>query len=85
MFYSIENLAAATCDMAREIYGDDSFTLHLSEFEGNQRRYLIDCIDSNFVPSVGDKVTEFAELVAEYIRSRYAIYIEFRSFIINIL
>jgi hypothetical protein len=30
-------------------------------FEGPERRWLVDCIDSNFVSSVGARVTEFEE------------------------
>jgi perosamine synthetase len=73
MFYSIENLAAATCDMVREIYGDEFIPLHRPLFNGNEKQYLIDCIDSNFVSSVGVKVTEFEEKVAEFTGSKYAV------------
>ena len=37
---------------------------HRPVFEGNERQYLVDCIDSNFVSSVGAKVTEFEQRIA---------------------
>lgn len=61
------------CDFARNIYGDKFIPLHRPIFEGNEKRYLIDCIDSNFVSSVGEKVTEFEEKIAEYTGSKHAV------------
>ena len=36
-------------------------------------RYLLDCIDSNFVSSVGAKVVEFEQQIAAFTGSKYAI------------
>ena len=58
---------------AKDIYGDDFVPLHRPVFEGNERKYVVDCIDSNFVSSVGLKVNEFEEKVREFTGSRYAI------------
>ena len=60
-------------DFAKELYGNDFIPLHRPIFEGNERKYLLDCIDSNFVSSVGSKVTEFEQMIAEYTGSKYAI------------
>ena len=60
-------------EQAKLIFGDDFIPLHRPVFEGNERQYLIDCIDSNFVSSVGAKVTEFEEKVAEFTGSKYAV------------
>ena len=60
-------------DLARNIYGDEFIPLHRPIFEGNERKYLVDCIDSNFVSSVGVKVAEFEEKIAEYTGSKYAV------------
>lgn len=68
-----ENLTRNTVDFARKIYGYDFIPLHRPTFEGNERQYLLDCIDSNFVSSVGEKVAEFENKVAEYTGSKYAI------------
>ena len=62
-----------TVAFAKSIFGDDFIPLHRPVFQGNERQYLIDCIDSNFVSSIGKKVTEFEEKVAEFTGSKYAI------------
>ena len=66
-------LAEATVLFSRSIYGNSFIPLHRPVFEGNERQYLSDCIDSNFVSSVGAKVTEFEEKVAEFTGSKYAV------------
>ena len=60
-------------ELARQIYSEDFIPLHRPVFEGNERQYLVDCIDSNFVSSVGAKVAELEEKVAEFTGSKYAI------------
>lgn len=60
-------------ERARAIYGDEFIPLHRPVFEGSEREYLVDCIDSNFVSSVGKRVTEFERLVAEYTGSKHAV------------
>lgn len=47
--------------------------LHRPVFEGNERQYLVDCIDSNFVSSVGARVTEFEQQVATFTGARFAV------------
>ena len=49
---------------AKLIFGNDFIPLHRPIFNGNEKKYLIDCIDSNFVSSVGKKVSEFEEKIA---------------------
>ena len=70
---NIQDLARESVAFVREVYGDGFTPLHRPVFAGNERRYLIDCIDSNFVSSVGAKVTEFEEKVAEFTGSKYAV------------
>jgi perosamine synthetase len=60
-------------EFARSLFGDGFIPLHRPVFEGNERQYLVDCIDSNFVSSVGEKVTEFEQKIAAFTGSRYAI------------
>ncbi|MEQ8800539.1 MAG: LegC family aminotransferase [Haliea sp.] len=55
------------------IFGDGFVPLHRPVFEGNERQYLVDCIDSNFVSSVGTKVTEFEQRIADFAGSKYAV------------
>ena len=73
MSESIKSLANQTVSLARSIYGDDFIPLHRPIFEGNERQYLVDCIDSNFVSSVGAKVTELEDKVAKFTGSKYAV------------
>lgn len=62
-----------TISFAKNIFGEEFIPLHRPVFEGNEKQYLNDCIDSNFVSSVGAKVTEFEEKIAEFTGSRHAI------------
>ena len=58
----------------RDIYKTKNFIpLHEPRFLGNEKKYLIDCIDSTFVSSVGKFVNRFEEKVAEYTGANYAI------------
>ena len=69
----IDLISKETVVLARIIFGNNFIPLHRPVFEGNERQYLVDCIDSNFVSSVGAKVTEFEEKVAEFIGSKHAV------------
>jgi aminotransferase in exopolysaccharide biosynthesis len=69
----INQLAQKTIAFAKEIYGEDYIPLHRPVFEGNEKEYLIDCIDSNFVSSVGERVSEFELKIAEFTGSKHAI------------
>ena len=60
-------------DVMRSIYGDGAIPLHRPIFEGHERQSMIDCIDSNFVSSVGKKVTEFEGRVAAYMGASHAV------------
>ena len=59
--------------LVRETFGDGFIPLHRPVFEGNEKQYLLDCIDSNFVSSVGAKVVEFEQQIAAFTGSKYAI------------
>ncbi len=69
----IDVLNKDTVALARKIYGEEFIPLHRPVFEGNERQYLVDCIDSNFVSSVGEKVNEFEKKVAKFTGSKHAI------------
>lgn len=47
--------------------------LHEPLFIGNERKYIIDAIDSTFVSSVGKYVNRFEEMMAEITGAKYAI------------
>ncbi len=57
----------------RAIYGSGYLPLHRPVFEGNERQYLVACIDSNFVSSVGAKVTEFEQQIAAFTGVKHAV------------
>lgn len=61
-------------DFIRGLYQTSEFIpLHEPKFVGNEKAYLIDCIDSTFVSSVGKYVDRFEQLMAEYTGAKYAI------------
>ncbi|MEO6901896.1 MAG: LegC family aminotransferase [Bacteroidia bacterium] len=53
--------------------GKDFIPLHEPHFNGNEKKYLIDCIDSTFVSSVGKYVDEFEKKMVEYTGAKYAV------------
>ncbi|MDP3560509.1 MAG: LegC family aminotransferase [Legionellaceae bacterium] len=58
----------------RDQYGTDDFiSLHAPIFQGNERQYVLDAIDSTFVSSVGSYVDRFEHEVAAYTGSPAAV------------
>lgn len=57
----------------RSIYGEGFIPLHAPLFNGNEKKYLLDCIDSTFVSSVGKYVDKMEEMLCDYTKSKYAI------------
>jgi perosamine synthetase len=58
----------------RELYGTNDFIpLHEPRFAGNEKRYLIDTIDSTYVSSVGKFVDDFESRLAQYTGIKHAI------------
>lgn len=52
---------------------EEFIPLHDPRFIGNEKKYLNECIDSNFVSSVGKFVGRFEEMCAEYTGAKYAV------------
>lgn len=51
----------------RVIKRETSFTpLHIPIFEGNEKRFLAECVDSNFVSSVGEFVDRFEGMLVTF-------------------
>ena len=48
-------------------------SLHSPVFNGNEKKYLIDTIDSTYVSSVGPYVNKFEEMICEITGAKYAI------------
>tara|TARA_B100001109_G_C18858599_1_gene472864 strand:- start:1545 stop:2717 length:1173 start_codon:yes stop_codon:yes gene_type:complete len=59
--------------LSRDIYGKKPIPLHRPIFKGNEKKYLIRCIDSNFVSSAGKEVDEFEKKIAKFTNSKFAI------------
>ena len=63
-----------TIDFIRSIYGSERvIPLHEPRFIGNEKKYLNDCIDSTFVSSVGQMVSDFENKICEFTGSNYAV------------
>jgi perosamine synthetase len=58
----------------KEMYGiKELIPLHAPQFNGNEKKYLNECIDSTFVSSIGKFVDEFEEKIAHYTGAKYAV------------
>lgn len=58
----------------RDYYRTNEFIpLHAPIFEGNERKYVLDTLDSTFVSSVGAYVDRFEQQIADYTNSKHAI------------
>jgi len=58
----------------QELYGTkDLIPLHSPKFNGNEKKYLLETIDSTFVSSVGEFVDRFEQSIATYTGVKYAI------------
>ncbi len=59
---------------ARDLYKDEKkVNLHRPIFEGNESKYVLEAIQSNYVSSVGKRVDEFEKKVARYTGSKHAV------------
>jgi dTDP-4-amino-4,6-dideoxygalactose transaminase len=58
----------------KQVFNTDGvIPLHEPKFIGNEKKYLIDCLDSTFVSSVGKYVDTFEKQLAEQIGSKFTI------------
>lgn len=70
----IEATTQDLIDFIKFQFNTDSFIpLHEPCFNGNEKKYVLDSIESTFVSSVGKYVDKFEELVANYTGAKYAI------------
>lgn len=71
---SIPDVAAALIERVRALYASDGFIgLHEPRFWGNERKYVLDAIDSTFVSSVGEYVNRFESMIREVSGARHAV------------
>lgn len=59
--------------LASVINSDVFVPLHSPIFEGNEEKYLVDCVRSNFVSSVGEYVNKFEKALQEYTGMKHAV------------
>ena len=57
----------------RKIFSNKSARLHDPLFKGNEKKYLMNCINSSFVSYVGNYVSLFEKKLTQYTRSKYAV------------
>ena len=55
----------------RHLYGDNVFIpLHTPYFNGNEKRYLEEYIDTTYVSSVGKFVDKFEDMMQDYTKTK---------------
>jgi len=64
-----------TIRFIRKIYNEPEgiIPLHVPVFQGNEKKYLLDCVDSTFVSSVGEYVNRIEHDIANYTGANYAV------------
>jgi perosamine synthetase len=63
-----------TIGFIKEIYPNQDFIpLHAPVFNGNERQYVVDTIESTFVSSVGAYVNQLEDMMRAYTGAKYAI------------
>jgi aminotransferase in exopolysaccharide biosynthesis len=63
-----------TIEFIKTLYpGKKTISLHEPIFISNEKKYVLDCIDSTFVSSVGAYVSKFEQDFADYVKAPYAV------------
>jgi perosamine synthetase len=68
-----EEFVQGAISAIQSVSGIEPVALHEPEFDGNEWEYVRECIDSNFVSSVGKYVDKFERSLEEYTGSKHAI------------
>jgi len=69
-----DNLYKKIVEFIRIQFNTDEFIpLHAPVFRGREKEYLIDCINTGYVSSVGSYVTKFEKMCCDYVRISYAV------------
>ena len=69
-----KNLFTEIIDFIKSLYPDENpVPLHVPRFTGNEKKYVVDAIDSTFVSSGGKYVDRFEEMISEITGAKYAI------------
>lgn len=67
------SLAGQVLDAIRSVTGEGPVALHEPRFAGNEWKYLKECLDTNFVSSVGPFVDRFEAELAAYTGAKHAV------------
>lgn len=73
LFSQAQNPMSEDLNPKSQIPNPKFIPLHEPRFNGNEKKYLNDCIDSTFVSSVGKYVDTFEEMFAKKVGSSYAV------------
>ena len=69
-----DGVSQALVEVVRRLYGSGGvIPLHAPCFAGREKEYLIDCVDSTFVSSVGAYVDRFEAMMREITGAKHAI------------
>lgn len=61
-------------EFVQNLYSTNEFIpLHAPKFKGNEKKYILDTINSTYVSSVGEFVNDFEKSVSKYTGVKYAI------------
>lgn len=61
-------------DFVKTLYPNEKFVpLHAPLFNGNENKYVQECIESTFVSSVGEFVNKFEQAICDYTGAKYAV------------
>jgi len=69
----MSDMARSITERIARVVGSAPVALHEPQFEGNERSYLRECIDSTFVSSVGKFVDRFEADLATFTGARHAV------------
>lgn len=69
----MNDVPAKVLSALSSVLGDNKVALHEPRFNGKERDFVLDCIESTFVSSVGQYVDRFERQLAEYTGAKRAI------------
>jgi perosamine synthetase len=68
------DLLARIIEFIKTLYPTENpVPLHAPRFTGNEKKYLIDCIDTTYVSYVGQYVSKFEDEVRQFTGAKYAV------------
>ena len=68
-----DNLFKEIVDFIKDLYKKDNVPLHDPVFIGNEKKYVMDCIDSTFVSSVGEYVNKVENIIGKITGSKHVV------------